>query len=60
MDTFEELRDRLNILKNRKNLNSLEIIKHVRLRTSFYKIYESVDRLELLELHNSKLKEKTR
>ena len=58
LNIFEELRSRLNILKQRKNLSVLEIIKRVRLRTGFFKVYESVDRLELLELHNTKLKEK--
>ena len=57
---FDELRERLVILKNRKNLSSLSIIKFVLMRTGFYKIYESVDRLELLELHNNKLKTKMR
>ena len=58
LNIFEELRSRLNILKQRKNLSVLEIIKRVRLRTGFFKVYESVDRLELLELHNTKLKDK--
>ena len=34
----------------------MEVIKKIRLRTGFFKIYESVDRLDLLELEISNLK----
>ena len=33
-----------------------EVIKKLRLRTGFFKIYESVDRLDLLELEIQNLK----
>ena len=52
---FEELRERLDILKKRKNMSFLDIIKNVRHRIGFYKVYEAIDRLELLELYNTRL-----
>ena len=37
-------------------MSTLEVIKRIRLRTGFFKIYESVDRLDMLELENKVLK----
>ena len=39
---------------------TLEIIKRIRLRTGFFKIYESVDRLDMLDLENKILKDNIR
>lgn len=56
VNEFEDIRDRLLILKRRKNLSPLEVIKMLNLRTGFFRIFESVDRIELLESENLKLK----
>ena len=37
-------------------MSVLEIVKRVRLRASFFKVNESVDRLDFLELENKSLK----
>ena len=47
---------RLSVLKYRKNLTTLKVIKDIRLRTGFFKIYESVDRLDMLEMDNRQIK----
>ena len=52
IEDFEDLRDRLFILQKRKNEHPLGVFKKVRLRTGYFKIYESCERLELLELEN--------
>ena len=41
-------------------MSPLEVVKLIRLRTGFFKIYESCDRIEILELHNNKLKRNLR
>ena len=56
VDNFNYYGDRLSILKFRKNMSTLEIIKRIRLRTGFFKIYESCDRLDFLEMENKNLK----
>ena len=38
-------------------MSTLEIIKRIRLRTGFFKIYESCDRLDFLEIENKNIKE---
>ena len=57
IEDMEILRKRLGIMKVRKNSPHNQIIGHVRLRTGFFKIFESCDRLEILELQNDNLKE---
>ena len=37
-------------------MSTSEVINIIRLRTGFFKIYESVDRLDLLELEINNLK----
>ena len=41
-------------------MSTLEVIKRIRLRTGFFKIYESVDRLDMLEKENEVLKNNIR
>ena len=47
-------------MKDRKNMSTLEVVKRIRLRTGFFKIYESVDRLDMLELENKVLRKNIR
>ena len=56
VENFNNLSDRLSILKNRRNLSKLDIFKRIRLRTGFFKIYESCDRLDFLEIENKNVK----
>ena len=56
IENFADIIERLNMLKDRKNMSTLEVIKRIRLRTGFFKIYESVDRLDMLELENKVLR----
>lgn len=41
-------------------MSPLDVIKQVRFRTGVFNVYDSCDRIELLELHNRKLKHKIR
>ena len=52
--------ERLQILKYRKNMSTIDVIKRIRLRTGFFKVYESVDRIDMLELENKVLKRNIR
>jgi len=38
-------------------MTTLEVVSNIRLRTGFFKIYESVDRLDVLEMENRILKQ---